>query len=137
MVSEVSGCCDGQYILTTESSDTDFGSLIGVVGPVFTVKADDNDVVRQVVSDGGDLLNAPATDAVLPDFEVAGLFEVGLERDDCRISTIRCGTYTDFIKAGFECDDRGILNIRLSTYGWGSGDRNRPTSGVLGHDGVA
>ena len=137
MITEVSSGHDGQYVLTTEGSDPDLGGLVGIVRPVLTVNTDDDDMVGEVLGDVGDLLDAPASDAVLPHFKVAGFFEAGLERDDPGVSSIRCSTYIDCVEAGYERGDRGILSIRLSTWRWGSGDRNRPNLGVLGHGGVA
>ena len=36
-----------------------------------SVKTDDDDMVGEVVGDGGDVLDAPASDAVPPDFKIA------------------------------------------------------------------
>ena len=36
-----------------------------------SVKTDDDDMVGEVVVDGGDVLDAPASDAVLPVFKIA------------------------------------------------------------------
>jgi len=137
MITEVSSGHNGQYILTTEGSDADLGGLVGIVRPVLTVNTDDNDMVGEVVGLVGDVLDAPAADAVLPHFKVACFFEAGFERDNPRVSSIRCSTYTDCVEAVYERDERGILSIRLSTCGWGSGDGDRSTLGVLGHSGVA
>ena len=136
MITEVSSGHDGQYILTTEGSDTDLGGLVGIVRPVLTVNTDDDDMVSEVVSLVGDVLDASAADAVLPHFKVACFFEAGLERDDPGVSRIRYSTYINCVKAGYERGDRGILSIRLGTWRWGSGDRDRSTLGVLGHSGV-
>jgi len=137
VITEVSSGHDRQYILTTEGGDADLGGLVGIVRPVLTVNADDDGMVGEVLGDVGDVLDAPASDTVLPYFKVAGFFEAALERDDPGVSSIRCSAYTDSVEAGCERGDRGILIIRLSTCGWGSGDGDRSTLGVLGHSGVA
>jgi hypothetical protein len=109
VVAEVSGGCDREHVLSTESSDADFCGLISVVGPVLAVKTNDDDVVGQVVGYGGDVGDASASYTVLPDFEVADFVEAGLKSYDRRISIVEswnCGVRDGVSGGGGRKSDR-------------------------------